>query len=289
MKNYCAFTFDVEEWFQVENLRNAINKEDWTKFKSTVTKNTQRILDILVEYDLKVTFFILGWVAEKKSNLVRAIYNQGHEIASHGSGHDLTYSLSDQQLQRDIQNSKSFLEDITGTEVTGYRAPNFSVDERLIMILQNLGFRYDSSYNPFKLNKRYGSIHLPEQSGKNIYKLSDSFYEIPLSTVSSFGKHIPMAGGAYFRLFPGIVFNSMVKYKILKDGFYNFYLHPWEFEPDQPRVKNIPLNYKIRHYTGLEKTGKKLKNLIILLKSIGCEFITLSEYVRHYEMEHVRR
>jgi polysaccharide deacetylase family protein (PEP-CTERM system associated) len=282
----CALTFDIEEWFQVENLRDAIKKKDWWEIRSTVANNTHRIIEILEELEISATFFILGWVAEKAPELVRTINIHGHEIASHGSDHKLTYSLSDHDLQFDIQRSKSLLEEIIGKDVTGYRAPNFSVDERLIKILQHLGFRYDSSYNPFKLNKRYGTLQLPEQSEKTIYKLSNSFYEIPLSTVNLLGQHIPMAGGAYFRLFPSIIFNCLVKQKIKRDGFYNFYLHPWEFEPEQPRIKNIPLNYRIRHYTGLKKTGKKLEKLIVLLKSQGCEFVTLRDYVKIYEMEH---
>ena len=279
-------TFDIEEWFQVENLRDAIQKKDWWEIRSTVENNTNRIIEILEELGINATFFVLGWVAEKEPELVRTLNMHGHEIASHGFDHKLSYSLSDHDLQFDIQRSKVILEEIIGKDVTGYRAPNFSVDERLIKILQQLGFRYDSSYNPFKLNKRYGTLQLPEQSEKTISKLNNSFYEIPLSTVKLLGQHIPMAGGAYFRLFPSFIFNNLVRKKVKQDGFYNFYLHPWEFEPEQPRIKNIPLNYRIRHYTGLKKTGKKLEALIKMLKSFGCEFVTLGEYVHRYEIEH---
>ena len=278
--NKCLLTFDVEEWFQVENLKGAIYKEDWDSKNSSVVKNTEKILNILSLHSIKATFFVLGWIAEKNPELVRKIKNSGHEIASHGYGHDLTYKLSDEELNKDLSYSKKILEEIISGPVLGYRAPSFSVDDRVIKILMQLGYKYDSSFNPFKLNKRYGSITLPMKQVNNIYQIENNFFEIPVSSLSINSTQIPIGGGAYFRLFPAAIFNYLVKKKICQDGFYSMYLHPWEFEPEQPRIKNIKLNYKIRHYTGLSKTAPKLETLILSLKNQDCSFLTISEYLQ---------
>ena len=275
----CTLSFDVEEWFQVENLRGAIKKNEWESKTSSVEKNTDIIMEILSENNISATFFILGWIAEKNPNLVKVIARNGHEIASHGNTHDLTYDLSAEQLRTDISISKTKLENLIGNEISGYRAPNFSINDRLVDILIESGFKYDSSYNPFKLNKRYGSLNIPMSPIGDIYIINDTLYEIPLSTLGIFSLQFPIAGGAYFRLLPSFLFKQFVKKEIQKNNFYNFYLHPWEFEPGQPRIKNIKFNYKIRHYTGLKNTAKKFSQFILFLKGMNCEFLTMSNYI----------
>jgi polysaccharide deacetylase family protein (PEP-CTERM system associated) len=275
----CALTVDTEEWFQVENLRGAIKKTDWNNKQSSVEKNTRTILKLLAGENISATFFILGWVAEKNPDLIKQISDEGHEVASHGTGHDLTYALSHKELEKDIYLSKKKLEDISGKEVKGYRAPNFSVDDRLIEILKNLDFKYDSSYNPFRLNKRYGSIKLPDEHSGQVFEIGDQFYEIPISTLDIFSFPLPVAGGAYFRLLPLSLFKGLVKKVLFQKCFYNFYLHPWEFEPDQPRMNNIKLNYKIRHYTGLKHTKEKFIKLISYMRDLNTRFLTLDAYL----------
>ena len=275
----CTLSFDIEEWFQVENLKRAITRNDWKAKKSSVVKNTDLILEILDKHNIYATFFILGWVAEKNPGLVKKISSSGHEIASHGMGHELTYNLTDKELEEDISISKKILEDLSGKMVQGYRAPNFSVNDRLVRILIKNELKYDSSYNPFSLNKRYGSITMSMKRIGNIFKIEDRLFEIPISSLNILSFPLPFGGGAYFRIIPSRIFIKSVKNIIYQEKFYNFYLHPWEFEPDQPRIKNIKLNYKIRHYTGLSKTLIKFDNFLYNLKDIDCQFMRMSDYL----------
>ncbi len=284
----CLLTFDIEEWFQVENLRNAIPKSDWDFQHSSVVNNTIKILNILKINDIKATFFVLGLVVEKNPEIVKMISQDGHEVASHGYGHDLTYNLDETQLFDDIKKSKEILEQLIGNKVVTYRAPNFSVNERLVKVLYNLGFKYDSSYNPFQLNSRYGKLENPEKTHNSIFKLKDDFFEIPLSTLKIHNQNIPMAGGAYFRIIPFFIFKQLAKMKLEKDGVYNFYLHPWEFEPEQPRIKKIKLNYRLRHYTGLKRTEIKFEKLIKYLRKQNCQFYTISEFINHNKFNDIK-
>ncbi len=276
---YCLFTFDVEEWFQVENFKSVIKRGDWENKQSSVQENTRKILDILKEHQIESTFFILGWIAEMFPKLIEDIKACGHEIASHGYKHDLVSTLDDQVIYDDVKKSRSILENIIGEKIIGYRAPSFSVTNNLINILSDLGFSYDSSYNPFQLNDRYGSITVPDKKTSHIYQLENGLYEVPASTIGLHRYEFPISGGAYFRLLPFTLFKSLVRYKIRQDNIYCFYLHPWELEPEQPRVTNIPLNYRLRHYTGLAKTTNKLNKLITCLKDDGCKFMTIQNYI----------
>ncbi|MEJ2636672.1 MAG: polysaccharide deacetylase family protein [Calditrichia bacterium] len=283
-ENHCLLTFDIEEWFQVENLKGAIRKSDWESRKSSVNQNTAVILDILNEYNVKGTFFVLGWIAERYPELVEKISRAGHEVACHGDNHDLTYILKEDELLEDIQKSKSTLEGIIGKKVSGYRAPSFSVDDRVLNILKKLDFRYDSSFNPFKLNKRYGHIdgNLAKVSN-GCYRTRQGIYEIPISVVPLLNYNFPIGGGAYFRILPARVFRNLVKRKIAIDNVYSFYLHPWEFEPGQERIKNIKLNYRFRHYYGLSRTRSRFEKFIEYLKGQDCRFLNLAEYVNQFQ------
>jgi polysaccharide deacetylase family protein (PEP-CTERM system associated) len=279
-KKTCLLTFDIEEWFQVENLKGAISREEWEEKSSTVQKNTACILDLLKKFNIKATFFILGWVAERQPDLVKYIYTQGHEVACHGYGHERANQLKGDDALRDITKSKNILKKIIGEEIVGYRAPNFSISDNILEHLKELNFVYDSSYNPFSLNRRYGSISGSlSKVGEGCYLTEKGIYEIPLSSHSFYNLPIPIGGGAYFRIFPFWLFKSLINRKLQNDPVLNFYLHPWEFEPKQERVKNIRLNYRIRHYYGLKNTEKKLEKLILFLKGLDCEFLTIHQYV----------
>jgi polysaccharide deacetylase family protein (PEP-CTERM system associated) len=280
MKNTVLLTLDIEEWFQVANLSSAISQEDWNTQNSSVERNVNRILAILERHQISATFFFLGWVAERHPELVRKVQAKGHEVASHGYGHQLANQLEENELKKDILHSKQILEQITGEKIVGYRAPNFSVNDRILYLLKELGFQYDSSYNPFKLNTRYGSLEsIREKVASGCWQTASGLFEIPLSQTSIGGFPFPIGGGAYFRIFPLWIFKGFVKGKLKVDPVYNFYLHPWEFEPEQKRIKNIRFDYRFRHYYGLNNTAEKLEKLIVFLKEMGSEFLTIREYI----------
>jgi polysaccharide deacetylase family protein (PEP-CTERM system associated) len=237
-------------------------------------------LDILGKYEIPATFFILGWVAERYPDVVKTIYKKGHEVASHGYGHTLANQLTTDDVREDLLKAKKILENIIDDRVVGYRAPNFSINDEVLEILNEYGFLYDSSYNPFKLNPRYGNLKgIGEKVSPGCYETTSGIYEIPLSQFKLGRISIPIGGGAYFRIFPFWIFKNLVKYYIQRENIYNFYLHPWEFEPKQPRIRNIRLDYRLRHYYGLKNTALKLEKLILFMQQLGYEFLTMGEYV----------
>ena len=259
-------SFDVEDWFHVENLKQAIKKEEWDAQKLRVIGNTRKILSILDNYGIKATFFVLGWVAEKVPYLIYEIHKLGHEIASHGYGHELIHNLSQEEFRKDVKKSKKILEEIIGQNILGYRAPSFSINDWAIDILKEIGYVYDSSYCPTSLHNRYGKLNykvFPEAHTKNgLFQYHSGLIEIPLPTLNLMSASIPWGGGAYFRLMPYSVFKLGIKVIVNKSKIFTFYFHSWEIDNNQPRIKNIKLNYKIRHYTGLKNSYRKLERLL---------------------------
>jgi len=228
--------------------------------------------------NLSATFFVLGWLAERIPNLVREIRDRGHEVASHGYNHNLCTKESREELQSDLLKSKSLLEDITGKEVHGYRAPSFSVDHDILKIIEDCGYRYDSSFNSFAMHGRYGRVDLSSKKREGIaYKISDTFYEIPISNLVIGKTILPWGGGGYFRLMPYPAFRYGVRSMLKHDGAYMFYMHPWEIDPGQPRVKQASMPYKFRHYTNIKKAKEKLKRLINDLDQ--CSFVNCTRYI----------
>ncbi len=224
------------------------------------------------------TFFVLGWLAERLPNLVREIQSRGHEVASHGCNHDLPNQLSANKLKQDLLESKNQLEDITGAPVSGYRAPSFAINDDILKIIEDAGYIYDSSYNSFNLHGRYGQISLNGSGTKGIaHKISNTFFELAVSNVHLGGRVIPMGGGGYFRLIPGPLFRLGIKHVLGEKGAYLFYMHPWEIDPDQPRVENASVGFKFRHYNNLGKTHSRLRDLIASFNS--CNFMTCKEYL----------
>jgi len=263
MNKTCLLSFDIEDWFQVENLKGAIDKKDWKEKELRVEKNTQRLLQILDEHNTKATFFVLGWIAERVPELIFDIAGKGHEIASHGCEHELLYNIGEKKFREDIQKSKEILKNITGKNPIGYRAPSFSITDWAIKILKEEGFIYDSSLFPADFHDRYGKIEgLEVNPNKAVFKISENFYEITIPVLKLMNKKIPWGGGGYFRVLPYPIYKKGIK-KILNDySSFLFYLHPWELDPTQPRVKEIKLSYKFRHYTGLKSTENKLRKLL---------------------------
>ena len=253
---------DVEDWFQVENLKEAINKESWDKNISRVERNINLILELLNQNNTKATFFILGWIAERHPLLIKNIYKEGHEIACHGYEHELVSKLTQDKFKQDVSLTKNLLEDLIGEEIIGYRAPNFSITDWSIDILFSLGFKYDSSLFPIVGHSRYGKLKKISIPNKSIFELEKGFYQVMLSFLDFGGLRIPWSGGLYFRLIPYEIFKRGIKKIIQQRGSYVFYIHPWEFDPDQPKIRNIKMNYKLRHYSNLKSTENKFKELI---------------------------
>lgn len=275
MKNI-MITIDVEDWFQVENFKKLVSFDSWSEFELRVEKNTYKLLNFL-EYR-KATFFCLGWIAERLPKLIREIHNQGHEVASHGFNHELCNKMTTKDLITDLTDSKKLLEDLIGAEVAGYRAPSFSINSDILKIIEDCGYAYDSSYNSFAMHGRYGQIDLSGKETKGIaVKISENFYELPVSNLKIGKRIIPWAGGGYFRLIPSYIFRQGVKMILNQDKTYLFYMHPWEIDPDQPRMENVPWSYKFRHYTNLDKTLSKLKNLTDIF--VSEQFMTCKGYL----------
>ncbi|GFO53862.1 hypothetical protein GMSM_08690 [Geomonas sp. Red276] len=259
-----ALTIDVEDYFQVTAFERALTKEDWDHMPPRVSENTRRLLDILDDHEIHATFFVLGWVAERHRSLVREIQRRGHEIACHGYGHDLIHAIGKQRFRRDVHRSKRVLEDIAGAAVKGYRAPSYSITERSLWALDVLieeGFRYDSSIFPI-YHDTYGMPdaprfpHLLERRGKKLW-------EFPLTTLSmklaGWRCNFPIAGGGYLRFIPAaFIGHGISRINTVEGKPVVLYVHPWEIDPDQPRI-TARFKSRLRHYFNLTKTEAKLR------------------------------
>jgi polysaccharide deacetylase family protein (PEP-CTERM system associated) len=274
-------TIDVEDWFQVENLRPWFPPSGWGTFPLRVEKNTHRLLDLFDRFSgnrIKATFFVLGWVAVRVPELVREIDRRGHEVASHGFGHIMCRQLDRKALEQDLRRSKDLLEDIIGKEVKGYRAPNFSINDQALKCIQFVGYKYDSSYNSFDKHGRYGRISANDCKTKGItIHLGKEFRELPISNLLLGGQTLPWGGGGYFRFIPLSLFKAGVHKILNHSDTYVFYMHPWEIDPDQPKVRQVKGLSRWRHYINLEKTYTRLSRLIESFK--GSNFITCSRYM----------
>ena len=285
---HILLTFDVEDWFQVENFKRWIPFTSWDARESRVEKNTHAILDLLDSIKthnthtrmhinseksdresplpsstFKATFFVLGWTAKRIPSLVQEIQARGHEVASHGFHHQLCFKCPGDVLKEDIVDSKKLLEDIIGQPVYGYRAPSFSVTEDALKLIQECGYYYDSSVNSFRGNNRYGKIDLNGLPRKGVAsQYAEQFYELPISNLKQGCFNIPIGGGGYFRLLPFPLFGVLASYLLKKEGAYLFYFHPWELDPDQPRVKESTGFSKFRHYYNISQGKEKLRQFI---------------------------
>ncbi len=265
MKN--ALTIDVEDYFQVTAFAGVVNRRDWAVYPSRIQGNTLRILDLLDEYSLAGTFFVLGWVAKHFPSLVRAISSRGHEVACHGYGHELIYNQTPETFRHDLRRAKNMLEDIVGRPVIGYRAPSYSITARSMWALDILieeGFLYDSSIFPI-LHDNYG-IPGSERFPHVIERPAGRIHEFPLTTllVRALGRQfaVPVAGGGYLRLLPErLVHHAMRRINTREHEPVVLYFHPWEIDPDQPRIK-AGLRSRFRHYLNLDQTEDKLRFLL---------------------------
>ena len=275
ISNY--LTIDVEDYFHVSAFEKISPPETWGGRECRVERNTELILNILDEYNVKATFFILGWVAERYPQLTKRIAEQDHEIASHGYLHQRV-ALQDRETYRaDIRRGKGLLEDQIGIAVLGYRAPSYSITRETSWAFDELleaGFQYDSSIFPMK-HDFYGIPDWPRFSGYAVetdkgWRASDtvaaeqkSIRELPITTLRLGSKNLPIAGGGYFRLLPYMVTRwGLNRINQQEQQPFVFYLHPWEFDPQQPRMSGAGAKSQFRHYLNLKQTEKRFRRLL---------------------------
>ncbi len=257
-----ALSVDVEDWFQVGAFETVIERKDWDALECRVERNTDAVMALFDEAGIKATFFTLGWVAERYPALIRRIVDAGHEIASHGYGHDRVFTLTPEQFAADIVRTRKLLEDASGQKVTGYRAPSFSIDQRTPWaheILAQQGYTYSSSVAPVK-HDHYGWAEAPRFAFRPV--AGSDFLEIPVTTAELGPKRLAAGGGGFFRLLP-YAFSRWAIRQVNNDEQRPavIYFHPWEIDPDQPRVANAPIKSKLRHYTKLDVMADKLRRL----------------------------
>ena len=257
-----ALTVDVEDYFQVSAFEKHIERNEWEQRQCRVEENTHRILALFEQYNTKGTFFTLGWVAERYPQLVRAIADAGHEVASHGFQHTRVTEQNEQQFREDVFRTKALLEEVSGKAVTGYRAATFSIGKKnlwALNVLQEEGYKYSSSIYPVH-HDFYG---MPEAPRFAFRTSTDGILEVPISTLKVFGRTYPCGGGGYFRLLPYAVSRWAIKRTNKQDKQPAiFYFHPWEVDPQQPRIEGVSAKTKFRHYLNLERMEARLVRLL---------------------------
>ena len=258
-----ALTFDVEDYFHASIFDRVVPRSRWDSCEIRVSESTDRLLGILDDSKTRATFFVLGWVAERLPGLVRRIAAAGHELASHGYGHRLVYELTKEQFRADLRRSRAAIESAAGQPVLGYRAPSYSITERSLWALDVLveeGFVYDSSIFPIH-HDRYGIPAAPRHPYR-IERSAGNLWELPPSTVRLWRTNLPVAGGGYFRLLPyGWTKWGIARLNRREERPAVFYLHPWEIDPDQPRLGLNGFG-AFRHYRNLERTEARLRQLL---------------------------
>jgi polysaccharide deacetylase family protein (PEP-CTERM system associated) len=275
-------TIDVEDYFQVAALATAFEYEDWSNQALRVESNTKRLLDLFDEAQIKATHFILGWVAERCPELVKEIHNRGHEVASHGYSHQFIYSQTPDVFREETHRSKAILEDIIGEPIYGYRAASYSITKQSLWaldILAEAGFTYDSSIFPIR-HDRYGIPGTPTEPYMLQTHSGHQLIEMPLSTERVLGQTFPIAGGGYFRLYPYWFSRLIYRYRVKKKQPFIFYLHPWEIDPEQPKITNISTLSKFRHYNNLDVCETRLHKLLNEF-----QFGTMEAHIKQIDLE----
>jgi len=257
-----AMSVDVEDWYQVQAFADAIPRDEWDYLSCRVEANTEQVLERFAEAGVRGTFFTLGWVAQRHPALVRRIVAAGHELASHGHGHELVDRIGADAFRADVRRARLLLEEAGGVAVRGYRAPTFSIGPRTPWahaILAEEGYHYSSSIFPVR-HDLYGAPDAPRGPHR---PHPDGVIELPMTTVRAFGRTLPCAGGGWFRLLPYPLFRAGLRRANQAEGQRGiFYFHPWELDPDQPRVWQARPLSRFRHYIGLASMGARLERLM---------------------------
>ena len=256
-----ALTVDVEDYFQVAAFDNCVNPADWDQYPLRAVANTRRLLALFDQTGAKATFFVLGWIAERHPDLVKEIDAHGHEVASHGYSHAKADTMTPDEFYQDILKARLLLETIIGKPVIGYRAPSFSIgkqNEWAFEKLKTAGYQYTSSTYPI-VHDHYGTPDWPQQP----YLRPEGIWEIPMPVLNRWGMQLPIAGGGYFRLLPYWLSRVFIRQYLQRATVpYMFYFHPWEIDPDQPRINAAPARSKFRHYVNLHRMEGKIALLL---------------------------
>jgi polysaccharide deacetylase family protein (PEP-CTERM system associated) len=256
-----ALSVDLEDWFCVHNLSTVISRTDWESCELRVRGSTNRLLDLFEAHSARATFFVLGWIAERAPELVREVAARGHEIAVHGYSHRLLTQMSAAEFEEDLNQALTALSRSgVRQDVVGFRAPSFTITDKTwwaLPILEKHGIRYDSSVFPIGFHPDYGVVDSPLAP----YKISAGLYEFPLTCVQWSGLRLPCSGGGYFRMLPYGYTAYCLRRCNAEGRPAVFYIHPWEIDPGQPRVK-LPWSKAFRHYYGLARTEEKLHRLL---------------------------
>ncbi len=258
-----GLSVDVEDWFQVGAFENVIDRGDWDGLTSRVERNVDEILTLFSEAGVSATFFTLGWIAERYPKVIRRIAESGHEIASHGYDHARVFNLDAAKFAEDIRVTREILEDASGQAVIGYRAPSFSIDPRSLWAFEVLaaqGYKYSSSVAPI-VHDHYGWRKAPRFAFRPVS--GSDMIEIPVTTALLGSRRLAAGGGGFFRVLP-YAFSRWAIAQVNSEDERPavFYFHPWEVDPDQPRVGNAPMRSKLRHYTNISKMADKLSKLV---------------------------
>ena len=259
-----AFTVDVEDYFQVEGFADVIDRKSWDGFHTRVRESTATLLEMLAQRDVRATFFVLGWVARKHPEIVRELAAAGHEIASHGMSHRLIYTQTPVEFQRETRDAKALLEDLCQRPVMGYRAATYSITRRSLWALDILceeGFRYDSSIFPMR-HDRYGIPGAEPRPHVLTTPGGGQLVEFPISVLRYGGAKIPVGGGGYFRLFPYRFTRWALRRLNRQQQEFVFYVHPWEVDPEQPRVRAASALSRFRHYLNLGRCAQRIGRLL---------------------------
>lgn len=273
-----AITIDVEEYFQVENLREVVDVKDWESMDQRLPEVMPKILDMLDRVGTKSTCFILGWVAKQQPGIVKEIAARGHEIGCHGLSHQPITRQDIDTFRAETVEARKLLQDLTGQPVLGYRAATFSVTSKTmwaLRVLHDAGFTYDSSVVPVR-HDRYGILGTPQGPYRWDFGDGHRMLEIPVSTLRLAGTNVPVGGGGWFRLYPLWLTRSALRHNLRQDLPAVFYVHPWEFDPGQPRF-DVPWLAAFRHYVGISRASAKLERLLE-----GVPMGTLGDIVDHY-------
>ncbi len=258
-----GLSVDVEDWFQVGAFENVIARGDWDSIRTRVEDNVYRVIDLFAEADVSATFFTLGWVAKRHPNMIRRIVDAGHEIASHGYDHARVFTFTRKEFAEDMRKAREIIEDCSGVRVTGYRAPSFSIDQRTPWAFAELaeqGYAYSSSVAPV-VHDHYGWPEAPRFAFRPLPW--SSMIEIPVTTAMLGKRRVAAGGGGFFRVLPYAFSRWAIRQVNRTEGRPAvFYFHPWEVDPQQPRVGHAPLRSRFRHYTGLSKMAGKLRDLV---------------------------
>lgn len=258
-----GLSVDVEDWFQVGAFEDVIGRDSWDGLSDRVDRNCNLILEMFAEAGVSATFFTLGWVAQRHGELMRRIVAAGHELASHGWDHARVFTMDAKRFAEDLERARCTLEDAAGVEISGYRAPSFSIDQRTpwaYMVLAEHGYTYSSSVAPIT-HDHYGWREAPRFAFKPLPW--SNLVEIPVTTAEFGGKRLAAGGGGFFRVLPYAFSRWAIRQVNRRDGRPAvFYFHPWEVDPTQPRVAGAPLRSKLRHYTNLDVMADKLRQLI---------------------------